>query len=482
MPTFLSLPNELKLQIIEDTAPGDIENFVLCCRLIYSLAEKTMRQHKVDKSIYKKLGYHFLWHGFLSPETCDYERLRILSESRHLRLYPTSIQIFNYSILDEDVGGERDSQFIRTEVRRVCDSIFNKLDSPYMDKSEMKTLLDKIVAAEVGAPNCMLLTLLPNVERIYLCEYEHHNSTMLEMISKISRTNEIISPSTPEKLSLVKLDEIHVQFRASGERNESGMLEAFMTLPSLRVVRARDLTGSYTFSNWLYPDQYSNVTDLHFRQCTLAVPDLARLFKHLKALHVFSYDHLSFCEDPTKEYGARALIDELYTHAGKTLVFLNYTTDHGGPHFRGNLSLSQPGTLSKFSALKTLRISGKTMLNEIHIPWQLIKTLPPSVEELEIVDIFTRRIATLMFDGMLSMKQTLLPNLRLVVFDSLIPFDDKAIAAYERVGLVLDQRDSQTNMIQKSGKMWLGGVECQRGWWIDHARYEYGEKLRRNRS
>ena len=51
------------------------------------------------------------------------------------------------------------------------------------------------------------------------------------------------------------------------------------------------------------------------------------------------------------------------------------------------------------------------------------------------------------------MKQTLLPNLRLVVFDSVVPFDDEAIAAYERVGLVLDQRDSQTNMIQKSRKM-----------------------------
>ena len=49
MPTFLGLPHEIKLQIIEDTAPGDIENFVLCCRLIYSLAEKPMRQHRVDR-------------------------------------------------------------------------------------------------------------------------------------------------------------------------------------------------------------------------------------------------------------------------------------------------------------------------------------------------------------------------------------------------------------------------------------------------
>ena len=163
MPTFLSIPNEIKLQIIEDTAPDGIENFALCCKLIYSLAEKTMRQHRADKSTYHNLGYRFLWHGFLSRESSDYESLRVLSESRHLRLYPRYVQIFKCSILDEYFGGGRNTEVIRTEVRRVCDSIFDKLDSPYMNKSEMKTLLDKIVAAEEGAANSLLLTLLPNV-------------------------------------------------------------------------------------------------------------------------------------------------------------------------------------------------------------------------------------------------------------------------------------------------------------------------------
>ena len=462
MATFLSLPNEIKLQIIEDTAPDGIENFAFCCKLIYSLAEKTMRQHRADKSIYRELDYHFMQHGFLSRETPDYESLRILSESRHLRLYPRSVQIVNCPILGKDGGRGRNTQAIRTKVRRVCDSIFNKLDSPYMDKSEMKTLLDKIVAAKVGAANSMLLTLLPNVERIHLREFDLHDSTLLDMISKISRMNETISSSTPEKLSLVKLEEIHIQSDVLGRTNETGTLEAFMTLPSLRVVRGSMLAGNYTFSTWLCPDQYSNVTELHFRQCALAVPDLARLFKHLKALNVFSYDHLDYRADLTKEYGAHVLINELYTHAGNTLLFLNYTTDDPLPYLKDPW-LFHSGTLSKFSALKTLRISLKTMLNQFGIPQRLIRKLPSSLEELEIVDIVSSRVARLMFSGMLTMKQTRLPNLRLVVFDSVIPFDDETIAAYENVGLVLDQRNPHPNMIQKSGKMWLGGVECQRG-------------------
>lgn len=88
------------------------------------------------------------------------------------------------------------------------------------------------------------------------------------------------------------------------------------------------------------------------------------------------------------------------------------------------------------------------MLIQDQIPAQLIKQLPSSLEELEIVDVVGRREATLMFDGMLSMKQTLLPKLGLVVFDSVVPFDDEVIAAYERVGLVLDQRDRRTSIIR----------------------------------
>ena len=460
MPTLLSIPNEIKLQIIEDTAPDGIENFALCCKLIYSLAEKTMRQHRADKSTYNNLGCLFLWHGFLSQMSSNYKSLRMLSESQHLRLYPRSVQIFNCSILDEYSGGRGNTEVICTEVRRICDSIFDKLDSPYMNKSEMKTLLDKIVAAEAGAANSLLLTLLPNVERIYLYD-DFYDSTMLDTISRISRTNKTISSSTPEKLSLTKLEEIHIQSPVFGGRNISGTLKAFMTLPSLRVVRGSGFAGHYTSSNWLCPDQYSNVTELHFRQCTLEVPDLARLFKHLKALHVFSYDHLEYLECPTKEYGLHVLIKELYIHAGKTLLFLNYTTDDRMPDFNEPL-VFHSGTLSKFSALKTLRISLKMMLSKFGKPQRLIAQLPSSLEELEIVDIVSRRVANLMFNGMLAMKQTRLPNLRLVVFDSVIPFDDEAIAAYENVGLVLDQRNPQTNMIQKSGKMWLGGVECQR--------------------
>ena len=43
MATFFSLPNEVKLQIIETMAPDDTENFALCCKLVHSLAGKSTK-------------------------------------------------------------------------------------------------------------------------------------------------------------------------------------------------------------------------------------------------------------------------------------------------------------------------------------------------------------------------------------------------------------------------------------------------------
>lgn len=79
------------------------------------------------------------------------------------------------------------------KVRRISDSIFNHLDSPYMDMDELKALRKKVGDGEVGAANCLLLTLLPNVERIDVDELDRSHSEMSDMIYKISKTNVKVS-------------------------------------------------------------------------------------------------------------------------------------------------------------------------------------------------------------------------------------------------------------------------------------------------
>ena len=340
MTTLLDLPNEIKLEIIETIAPDDIENFSLCCKSVYDLAGRTLRQHMVDKTTYRRCFSLSTWNEGHTMCLVAYCKLRDMSESRRLRLYPRSIRIGNYTVSDQDRETNRlrhpeyvwsRSTQVMDKVRGISDSIFNNLDSPCVDMDEMKAWRKKIGDGEVGAANCLLLTLLPNVERIDVDELDRSHSEMSDMIYKISKTNEDVSSMIWEKLSLVKLQEVHVHSLAclGGATTQSRVLEACMTLPSLRIVRGTQLGRRYKFNEWIYPDRCSNVTELHFRGCTLAVKHLACLFKHLKSLQIFSYDHFRLPETPGKEYGPDELIDALCLYAKTTLTFFNYTSDAG---------------------------------------------------------------------------------------------------------------------------------------------------------
>lgn len=410
-------------------------------------------------SVSLSLAYHNGDPGCLPA----YSKLRVLSKSRRLRLYPKSVTVENYTLSGQGrrhrtVGNSE----ITDEVRRVCDSIFDELDSPYMDKDEMESWHDKVGGSEVGAANCLLLTLLPNVKSVFVWENDHFYSEMANIIHKISKTNEKASRQIWETLSLVKLQEVNIYSLGSSGRDtgKSGVMEAFMTLPSLRTVRGRHLGPGYTFDRWIYPDHCSNVTELHFRGCTLPVRHLARLFRYLKTLRIFSYDHSRIAEDPAEKYGPRELINTLCSFAGKTLTFLNYTSD-ARDKLRDHRKPST-ATLHNFEALKTLRIS-RVILIAKRPPQRLVSELPSSLEELELVDPISAVEAEQMIEALLAMKQERFPNLRLIVFEGAIPFIADRIAAYERTGLVLDWRDIGADKIQKTGQDWLGGIKCERG-------------------
>lgn len=73
-----------------------------------------------------------------------------------------------------------------------------------------------------------------------------------------------------------------------------------------------------------------------------------------------------------------------------------------------------------------------------------------------------------MFAGMSEMKQERLPNLRYILFERVIPFDEEVITAYEHAGLILDWRIQDTEDIRhgrtyKTDRLWLGpfgGIQC----------------------
>ncbi|KAF6220365.1 hypothetical protein HO133_003497 [Letharia lupina] len=124
--TFFSLPSEIKVQIVETTASYDIENFALCCELVHSLAGATLRQHKVDKELYSRFDSPRVWDAGNSECLAAYWKIQAIAESRCLRLYPKIVIVENCTLSDQNRRRARELGVL-SEVRRICDVIFNEL-------------------------------------------------------------------------------------------------------------------------------------------------------------------------------------------------------------------------------------------------------------------------------------------------------------------------------------------------------------------
>ena len=447
MATFFSLPNEIVLQVVETTEPDDIENFVLCCKRVYVLAWNVLKQHRKHKRIFSSFDLGPGRHCCGSEIQAAYSSLHDLSKSRFLQLYPKAVEVEN---------------FVHTGVvadeRRICDSIFQDFDTPYFDKIDIE-IWHSIIGRRGSLPtNCLLLALLPNVRNITVWENNTSSSGLGKMIEKISKTNDGASQQIWGKLSLLRLQEADIRWRTSLVR-QTRALEAFMSLPSLKVIRGRNLAPSFNFQMRTYPDHFSNVTQFHFRGCALPEWYFAVLVQRPRALQVFSYDHCQRAEIGIYNYRPDKHMESLYSCAEETLSFLNYTSDVAD--YIGDHSKPNSGILHKYKALKTLRISRVLLIAE-GTPRRLVDELPSSLEELEIVEPISAAEAQQMLDGMLAMRPERYASLRLIVFEGVIPLDHDQIVAYERIGLVLDRRNTDTNTIIKSGQKWLGGIECER--------------------
>ena len=478
---FPDLPNEIKLPIIETSDPEDVENLALCCKLVYSLADKTLRQHNEDKDTWSNLFFS------LDPCRTDAEcleafsKLREIATNRRLRRYPREVTIEGrnpLSVLPHH--HEKQDDIINT-----CDKIFQDLESPYTDQAEMKAWHKRLIDSGITAgcslttstvANTLLLTLLPNVERIIVSWHSRSSAEMSSIIRTISTVNRDAPIFMKNRLSLTKLIELHLCFdgRNINFNGATGVLEAFMTLPSLRTLRLTGVSPRFELNNFLDSTLRSNVTEIECLRCQLSATQLARLLDHVKCLRIFSYDQheLLFTRSIKKEGSPAALLDALFQYAKASLTYLNYDANaiiRGRGVELGDGSVDRIGPIDSFrgyEVLKGLRISCTLLFEDANEEnrKRLINELPTSLEELELVGSISREDAQLMFAGMLEMKEERLPNLRYVVFDGIIPFDEETITAYGCAGLILDwritdRRDARVGRFHKTNDLWIGGVE-----------------------
>ncbi|CAD6586606.1 MAG: hypothetical protein ASARMPRED_002769 [Alectoria sarmentosa] len=173
-------------------------------------------------------------------------------------------------------------------------------------------------------------------------------------------------------------------------------------------------------------------------ECSLDATHLGSLLERVECLRVFSYDHATLRRPVPvgKAVSPGALLGLVLQHARTSLTYLKFTTDAEDSETMGAV-----GPFRGFEALKITRLSSVMLMEDDQwVLKKLVDELPASLEELELVEEASPEEAQSMFAGMLEMKRERLPNLRYVVFEGRIPFDEGTIEAYERAGVMLDWR------------------------------------------
>lgn len=375
-PQFSALPNELKLHIIEVSDSEDLENLALCCKRLYSLAGKTLAQHRADKDRWSDLFFS-VTRRFPDAELLEaFFKLRDIVTNRRLQRYPKKVTIHDRFYL-----GHRVSPFvaldIQDEVVQACDNIMKSFESPYISKGAIGAKYKNLINAEGEVPcndlhnsataNSLLLNFLPNVERISICYMAQLSTEMASMIHIISKINRDAAPFMRNRLSLTKLNAIEIESCnwLSDKKGDTGVLEAFMTLPSLRELRLTNVGPNCTFNKWLDSSTRSNVTDIHCAHSCFSTTQLTLLLDHIKCLRIFNYDHADhpshvFRCSLQREVSPGAILDVVLKYAGSSLTYLNYSTGSKDTNIVGSVV-----SFRGFEVLKTMRLSRVILLEAV---------------------------------------------------------------------------------------------------------------------
>ncbi|KAL9063369.1 MAG: hypothetical protein Q9161_009494 [Pseudevernia consocians] len=413
MSTLLSLPNEILLQIIEETRPYTIRSFVSTCKKIWTLGVKALEQHQQDLERYQDPELGIWQNGESGIEVNSYAYLSELLLKPRRALYVNHLVVHNRSFTVFEHRQEPFTKESLTMIDEICGLLFKDDGCPYIRGDEVGQWAEKLRRGDTNAVACLFLTLLPNLESLSLMEYS--NQGIAEFIYKISKANQSRHRMLQGPLPLNNLATIVINDTTSMDQpgEKFGIFEACMTLPSLRR-----LSGKYIdspFDKWPTEEEFpleSNVTEIDFYSSAVNAESFARLLKRIKALRRLRY---RFARLPGMlgDYTPLSLKRILEQHCSKTLTHLDFNLIN--PSFDGQNRFI--GSLRGLRVLKHLRIQGNMFikpsawLKKLYLLLDLLRVLPASIESLTLLREEQGPCITYTFHELRKKRDTHLPKL-----------------------------------------------------------------------
>ncbi len=423
MSTLLSLPNEILLQIIEETRPDSIRSFARICKKIWTSSAAALEQHQRDLERYQAPVFG-VWNDNLGCDVNPYAYLcEILLKPRRA-LYVNHLFVFNRGFTLTHIRSAAFTEKLLTTIEDLCSLFFKGLGCPYIQGDEISAWVEKLRRGDTNAAACLFLTLLPNLEALSIIDYS--NQGYAELIYEISKANQSPHRMIQGPLPLNKLATIMINDTTSmtqpGEK--FGIYEACMTLPSLRVLKGTNIDSH--FDRWPPGEDIalqSNVTEISFCNSAINAESFSRLLARTKALRRLTY---GFARLPgiSGDYTATGLKRALEQHTSPTLTHLKLSFN-GCPFDDGRRFV---GSLRRLRMLEHLRIQGNMFVDhsaghgDPHRRVDLLPLLPASIQTLILLPQSENPTVTYTLDELRTKRKECVPNLTTISCGNTFPF------------------------------------------------------------
>ncbi|KAM0802374.1 hypothetical protein BDR22DRAFT_819904 [Usnea florida] len=455
MPSLLSLPAEIHLQIIEETDIYDLEALWTSCKTFYLYGAKDLRANHRRKALYHTI---VVGRGNDSrSQTHPLLDLRDLLEDEDARFYPRVMKINSLSYWD--LGNERYHMkkagivgiIIKhgDRITKLVSEVHRKLfaNAPTWNAMAMNAIAwnKDIQNGRPAATVLLLLALYPHLEslHIYTTGQNWWDEKYWTLFSAL--TTAAMDPVTNTLGIYSRLSELSLFGKMGGflrdEESETELFNPFMALPTMRSLEARDLEVRFE-PRPRARRGLSQVNDVKFISCDVDMPTLSHQIQAVKTLKRFTYTFY-----PSKELWASwekprlqpgAILALLRKYACDTLTFLELAAcslensvpfEHDDPYI---------GSLCMFKALQVVKLDTMMLYERTtpsaHValnlwgkfprdhrffskPQKLIDFLPPSIQSFQITStkvgkgLWKKEVDT-MFKDFPQLRTERLPDLK----------------------------------------------------------------------
>ena len=440
MSNLLHLPNEILLQIIEETRPDSIKSFVWSCKKIRTLGAKALTQHVEDLDRYEAPIFG-VRNNNLGGNVNPYAYLSDILLKPRRALYVNHLLIYNRVFTITQVRQAPFTEQVLQKIDDLCGLFFRGNGCPYIKGDGVDKWVDKLCRGDTNAAACLFLTLLPQLETLTIVDYSKQG--FADMIYEISKVNQSPHRTIPGPLALHKLDTIIINDAIGMNRpgEEFGIYETCMTLPSLRTLEGQHIDCN--FDRWPSKEEFpleSNVTDIAFRNSAINAESFARLLKRTKNLQRFTYDFAGLV-GITGDHTAMSLKNVLEKFNAHSLTHLDLSfrgfPDNDNARFMGSLRL--------FQKLKHLRVEGKSFdmytSETREFPGQrlvdLLPFLPASLKTLTLLPQPADAKVMYTLYELRKKRKDCLPNLKRITCESKLPILNGLLNECTSVGIEL---------------------------------------------